>query len=732
MATALSPTYPGVYLTETAPVSHQVTPVTTHDTAFLGIFPQGPVNKAVYVKSWDDFIAQFGALTLSSSYAAYAVSQFFLGGGTGAWIVRLTAATAATAQLSSGITMTAREPGQTANSWSATLTAVQGTPATLTFTLYPDTTAQGTPLETLKGLDPSSPSALADAISEQSDYVTASAAPGATGTVGPTSNPVVLGGGGGDTAAQAPVGPLTITSDFPGSFANGVTAKLQPSGGNANPSATYVDLLLTQPPQEGQQQPQSLETLPGLLATDPDALADTISHKSNYVTASGVSTTVAAGSATLQNGSATQPASGALGPLTVAALTPGTDANSWKATVAKNATDGTLLDYTLASGSTQLEKFQGLPSDPLGLMGAIANRSTMVTAYMEGNLGGGAPGAWTDKLFKTAVLNELGAGQTVPPPLPRLDQIAPQFFNLMCIPDATLLDAAMQAEIFQAAHQFCFDRRAFLIVDPPPPSDFGGVPSGWTTAAPPPTVDTVAQDSGQSALFGWADDAGLLLESNVAAATYYPWVQIPDPANPGQQRLVPPSGTVAGVYAASDQARGVWKAPAGVLSSLTNAQTLADLTIDDTANGNLNPHGINCLRTFPVWQNVSWGARTLAGDDLMQSPFKYVSTRRLANYIELSLEQSLKWAVFEPNEESLWAAIVAEVTPFMNRLYASGAFDGPDAKSAYVVACDATTTTEQDRLNGIVNVNVGFNPVEPAEFVVLNVQVGGLAPATAS
>jgi len=140
--------------------------------------------------------------------------------------------------------------------------------------------------------------------------------------------------------------------------------------------------------------------------------------------------------------------------------------------------------------------------------------------------------------------------------------------------------------------------------------------------------------------------------------------------------------------------------------------------------------GINCLRTFPLYQSIVWGARTLAGSDIAGSPFKYVPVRRLADFIEQSLQQSLRWAVFEPNAPALWGAISLEVTAFMASLFASGAFAGASAAQAYTVACDATTTSPTDMLSGIVNVNVGFAPVDPAEFVMLNIQINAASAAS--
>jgi hypothetical protein len=123
-----------------------------------------------------------------------------------------------------------------------------------------------------------------------------------------------------------------------------------------------------------------------------------------------------------------------------------------------------------------------------------------------------------------------------------------------------------------------------------------------------------------------------------------------------------------------------------------------------------------------VYGVLSWGARTLEGADILESEWKYVPVRRLALYLEESLFQGLKWAVFEPNDETLWAAIRLNVGSFMAGMFGQGAFAGTSASTAYFVRCDATTTTQADIDNGIVNVIIGYAPVKPAEFVVLQFQ----------
>jgi hypothetical protein len=125
---------------------------------------------------------------------------------------------------------------------------------------------------------------------------------------------------------------------------------------------------------------------------------------------------------------------------------------------------------------------------------------------------------------------------------------------------------------------------------------------------------------------------------------------------------------------------------------------------------------------FPVYGQVAWGARTLLGADVMASEWKYVPIRRLALMIEESLFRGTKWVVFEPNDEPLWAKIRQNVGAFMMGLFRQGAFQGGTPDKAFFVKCDGETTTANDRNLGIVNIEVGFAPLKPAEFVVLKIQ----------
>jgi phage tail sheath protein FI len=263
---------------------------------------------------------------------------------------------------------------------------------------------------------------------------------------------------------------------------------------------------------------------------------------------------------------------------------------------------------------------------------------------------------------------------------------AVNLFNLLVLPGVS--DPAVAA----AAVDYCQKRRAFLILDSP-------------ASVKTPEQMTQAMANG---VFPQASNA----------AVYYPWVVIADQQNNGQTRITSPSGTIAGVIANTDASRGVWKAPAGVV--LSGVQGL-EYELNDAQNGTLNPLGVNCLRTFPVMGNVVWGARTLQGTDQLASVWKYVPVRRLALFIEESLYQGTQWAIFEPNDETLWAALRLNIGAFMQNLFLQGAFQGQTPQAGYFVKCDAETTTQADIDNGLVNIMVGFAPLIPAEFVVLSI-----------
>jgi phage tail sheath protein FI len=189
----------------------------------------------------------------------------------------------------------------------------------------------------------------------------------------------------------------------------------------------------------------------------------------------------------------------------------------------------------------------------------------------------------------------------------------------------------------------------------------------------------------------------------------------------GKVDAFPPCGAVAGVIARTDMKRGVFKVPAGLSATLPTTNGLKVKMTDDEI-GLLNSIGVNCLRSFPGRGPVVWGARTLKVSDQLSDDYKYVPVRRLALFIEESIFRGTQRVVFEGNDDPLWTQVRLYVGAFMQRLFRQGAFQGSSSKEAYFVKCDSSTTTQDDINRGIVNIVVGFAPLQPAEFVVISIQ----------
>jgi hypothetical protein len=282
-------------------------------------------------------------------------------------------------------------------------------------------------------------------------------------------------------------------------------------------------------------------------------------------------------------------------------------------------------------------------------------------------------------------------------------------FNILVLP------GIYDTTIIPLATAFAERKRAFLILDPPPgsPSPTGTSTSGWDANS---LVSTLADGNSPSPA----------PPVSINSAIYFPWLSTSDPVT-GLPSSAPPSGFVAGVFATEDANRGVWKAPAGIETSLLGTTGVVPTgVLTDQQQGVLNQNGYNALRDFSGTGTVVYGARTTALKT--QQQWMYVPVRRLALFLEQSLYSSLTWAVFEPNAQPLWSALTQEVNAFMLSLFRQGAFAGSTPATAFAVQCDSTTTTPQDIANGVVNILVAFAPLEPAEFVVVQIaQLAGQA-----
>jgi phage tail sheath protein FI len=204
------------------------------------------------------------------------------------------------------------------------------------------------------------------------------------------------------------------------------------------------------------------------------------------------------------------------------------------------------------------------------------------------------------------------------------------------------------------------------------------------------------------------------------AAMYYPWIEILDPLQrpatgvSPDRILLPPSGFVAGIYARSDIERGVHKAPA---NEVVLGLTRFEVNINKGRNDVLNPDGINALRFFEGRGNRVWGARTMSSDP----EWRYMNVRRLFVYLEHSIDKATQWAVFEPNNEQLWANVRRTVEDFLLVVWQAGALMGEKPERAFFVRADRTTMTQNDLDNGRLIVLVGVAPTYPAEFVIFRI-----------
>lgn len=197
------------------------------------------------------------------------------------------------------------------------------------------------------------------------------------------------------------------------------------------------------------------------------------------------------------------------------------------------------------------------------------------------------------------------------------------------------------------------------------------------------------------------------------AAFYYPWVESFNPLTNGTI-LLPPGGFVAGIYARSDNERGVHKAPA---NEVVRGATGLEFKITKGEHDILNPKGVNVIRAFPGRGIRVWGARTTSSDPL----WKYVNVRRLFLFLEESIDEGTQWVVFEPNNEQLWARVKQSVTQFLTTQWRAGALMGTTPEEAFFVRVDRSTMTQDDIDNGRLIVLIGVAPTKPAEFVIFRI-----------
>lgn len=630
--------YPGVYIEEVPSGVRTIVGVSTSVTAFVGYLKRGPMDEAVQVFNFGDFERVFGGLDADSEIS-YGIQQFFLNGGTEAWVVRTAADNPETAQIvlqnenGAGVLgAMAASPGAWGNRLRLDVDYDTTDPANLFNLTVTEFTQQDGELrpgasETFRNLsmDPASSAYARSVVNDGSALLQLEIPEGVTHDED-TAPPAQTGTRSGidlsevnlaDLSTSAQVN-VSLSGDTVGNFTLG--ADLDTSALTPSRLRRTLQIRLREISEELEQ-----------------ATVEVIGDRLRIRTGR-------------------------------------TDNPNAIVTFADEGSGNLAASLGLLAGEGAIENVQQYS---LG----VGTDTGMQTGAVEGT-DGSPPGT-----------SELSGVREDKTGLFALEDV--DLFNILCIPRMAALEDTEASTLIGRATDYCAERRAFLIVD---------IPEG---------TDDLQE------MREWMEDNATLRHKNTAV--YFPRVRIADPLNGFRLKARPVSGTIAGLYARTDSARGVWKAPAGIEAVLRGVQAL-DYKLTDPENGVLNPLGVNALRSFRNIGNVSWGARTLRGSDQLASEWKYIPVRRTTLFIEESLYRGTQWVVFEPNDESLWAQIRLNIGTFMQRLFRQGAFQGTSPREAYFVKCDSETTTQADINRGIVNIKVGFAPLKPAEFVIIKIQ----------
>ena len=690
--------YPGIYVEEIPSGVRTITGVATSITAFIGRAKRGPVDKATFINSFGDFERRFGGLDVDCPMS-YAVRDFYLNGGAQAIIVRLyVASTNETYTEAQIVDLTAA-----AKATAKPVSDAAGTPSDA-----------GTPPDKEKAKEEFSKLEKVARENQRKLEDARIAADTANTNFQAAVNEFKKES---ERLFAPPPEPNPTQAEVNSKMEAVVTAEtnLKTAQGNVD-NARFTGVKDRLGLEAAKEVLGKINN--GKFVTDVEitGIVGKLISSLNPVAKDHAGTAVAE-----------------VGGISLVAASPGVWANNLVAKVDRKDIDkkvadrfkveeDTLFNLTILAktddGIVPLEKFQSLSvdskssrrvdrvldseSDFVNFAGEW-NAPSAPTDEDEKNFSGGNDGASLenskDFIGAEATATTSGTGMHA------LDTT--DLFNLLCIPpdkrDGDLLD--VNGDVLPEAMNYCAKRRAMLIVDPPPTTA-----KGWRNA------NSITENNNEA-----LNKLNLSGPDARNAAIYFPRVKQADPLRDGQIDTFVPCGIVAGVMSRTDRDRGVWKAPAGIDAAMNGVRGLA-VDLNDSENGMLNPLGINCLRSFPVYGRVVWGARTLRGADRLADEYKYIPVRRTALYIEESLFRGLKWVVFEPNDEPLWAQIRLNVGAFMHNLFRQGAFQGKTRDVAYFVKCDKETTTQNDINLGIVNIHVGFAPLKPAEFVIIKLQ----------
>jgi Bacteriophage tail sheath protein len=671
-------TYPGVYVEEIPSQTRTITGVATSVGGFLGTFEKGPLNEAVQVFTFGDFEREFGGLSRHHE-ASYAVRQFFLNGGSQAWIVRVAeqdlpannasaasltvndtaAAAAALFVATSGRrvrTDSAINPGEAGNNLRIEIDYRTIDPATrfnmtVSEVVLRDDRTEVRVSEEFRNLtfDPNDSRYVLDHVNANSRLIQISF-PGAIPAIG--DQPAVTGILG-EPIPSLP-GSLNDFTDI------NLSLVLQDAAGVVTTTVAAVPLPIpptSAVPTTNAELAAFLQRAIRALASDPALEAATGFDPNFRPYYAGATVEVVNGPVVGDRH---------LRILTGRGARPFVPGAQFLFTEPGGGT-GDLGSYGLTTPQNGVQQFQLTGGQDGRLFNAVGDvLETSDTSFT------GSPAAATGIHAFNDVNNVI---------------------NFFMIPEAALLEVNAMRSVYSELVAYAEDRRAMAIIDVSPATD---------------TLEEMQT---------WLDENALLRSAN--SCVYFPRPLIPDPENNNALRSIAASGAVAGQWAATDTARGVWKAPAGIETRLAGVPSLT-VALTDAQHGTLNTLGANCLRTFPVYGNIVWGARTLEGANALASEWKYLPIRRFLLFLEESLYQGTQWVVFEPNDVPLWAQVRLNIETFLHGLFRQGAMQGSSAREAFYVECGLGKTMTQGNIdNGELIIEVGVAPLKPAEFVVL-------------
>lgn len=705
---------PGVYIEPADPSARPIAPARTDVAAFIGIAERGPLDQPVRVTSFKEFVRTFGSF-FAPAYLGYAVRAFFENGGIAAWIVRVAAPAV-------GTTVTAVI--DTRLSLAPPLPLLAGTVVALSQTQPGDVVAR-----VMRRVADADPAGAWIDVEAPLTGVDARETPALDLT-----QAILLSTGA--NAAQAQVrndlGAVVAVAyaSSPGSWGNGVALRLvrdtiAQTSATATPSAAGGTLPVASP--AGFARGAFVRVTQGAQPPVYRVVSDVDAASSALIVA------------TTDPGRAVLPALNVGLPASFA-LTPGSPPITVEALA--------LHLLVLESGQV-VEDYDGCsPFFPDAWNARLRNAGSRVTfdatsfpppafdlsgwpADVDAEpLAGGTDGV--RMLSPTDLIGGLDALDPVREP------------TLIAMPDACASGAVPLRPIAPPPiPPVCTDPQ-FLVapyVPPVPAPAVAALPPDPVEGGPAFSVDQSAQALAALVEFcdvGWSPDADFPPHPSfrfaivdvpqganpldfrgrfdaARAAMQWPWCGVYDPLGPaGAVRFVPPSGHVAGAFAATDLALGVHHAAANS-ELLWTAAVQTDIAPNDV--GVYNDAQVNCIRALPNRGIRLYGARTLASD----AEWLYVPVRRLVSMIENALLQSMQWSVFEPNNPTLRALVRRSCLTLLETLWQMGAFAGTSPDQAYYVTCDGTNNSPADQAAGKLTVDIGIAPVRPAEFIVFRV-----------